>query len=666
MASRDPESGSQTVDVVLFSGGRGSGALSKQLVSDSRINLTIAINGYDDGASTGEVRRFLGDSLGPSDFRKNASRLATELGTCARTLLDILDARLPTGESPAQAAAGLRERVRDIPELAVRVDAFLHELEFKGESFKFDDCSIGNVVFAGGFLRCGRRFNEAVDDYCSMLGLPAGSIENVTDGSNAYLVAISAEDVVLCSEEELVGAAARNRIREIYLIDRRLSEDERARLRANPSDARRLFENRRAAVGLNPRLASRLATADLIVYAPGTQHSSLFPSYLTPGLGDTIARNLTAIKLLVTNIQTDSEIEGSSAVDIINRALYHLNEKGRASRPSPCLITHYLVNDPGHVEPSAPYVPLGQMELLEDPRLVRIGHYEDGVSGRHDASKVLGPFLHALADEPRLQKIAVLLYDAGTMNKVTQTLLELVRGGVTELSAEVTVLYHGAPLDSGFLDSLPVAVRALPMDRDFANEIRDGRFDYVLLFESSGMYRGEDIVVLASHLTIGRLDSVWGSRRLSMRDIEESMRLRYEKTPVLRAISALGSHFLSLACLLLYGRYISDTLSGARAVRAEDALALAVPLTHKRANQYLLAHVLRRKGEILEVPVQFFPISPERVKRTSIFEGVQSLTALVRARIAARPASETATPASQDPITGRRRTTRRTTPAASR
>ena len=49
--------------VVLFSGGRGSGVLSKQLLRDPRIQLTLAINGYDDGASTGEVRRFLGDAL---------------------------------------------------------------------------------------------------------------------------------------------------------------------------------------------------------------------------------------------------------------------------------------------------------------------------------------------------------------------------------------------------------------------------------------------------------------------------------------------------------------------------------------------------------------------------------------------------------------------------
>jgi 2-phospho-L-lactate transferase/gluconeogenesis factor (CofD/UPF0052 family) len=71
------------VSVVLFSGGRGSGVLTRQLVGHPDVTLTIAINGYDDGASTGEVRRFLGDSLGPSDFRKNASHLAKRLRSCA-------------------------------------------------------------------------------------------------------------------------------------------------------------------------------------------------------------------------------------------------------------------------------------------------------------------------------------------------------------------------------------------------------------------------------------------------------------------------------------------------------------------------------------------------------------------------------------------------------
>jgi len=57
----------RALSVVVFSGGRGSSVLSKELITHPGISLTLAINGYDDGMSTGEVRRFLGDALGPSN-----------------------------------------------------------------------------------------------------------------------------------------------------------------------------------------------------------------------------------------------------------------------------------------------------------------------------------------------------------------------------------------------------------------------------------------------------------------------------------------------------------------------------------------------------------------------------------------------------------------------
>jgi hypothetical protein len=122
---------------------------------------------------------------------------------------------------------------------------------------------------------------------------------------------------------------------------------------------------------------------------------------------------------------------------------------------------------------------------------------------------------------------------------------------------------------------------------------------------------------------------VWGSRRLSVRDIEESYRLRYRKNALLGAISYFGSHALSLAYLFMYGRYISDTLSAVRAVRAADAFDTGIDLTDKRANHLLLSELLRRKAEILEIPVQFFGISPDRVKRTSPLEGLQALATIV-------------------------------------
>ena len=86
---------------------------------------------------------------------------------------------------------------------------------------------------------------------------------------------------------------------------------------------------------------------------------------------------------------------------------------------------------------------------------------------------------------------------------------------------------------------------------------------------------------------------------------------------MLGAISYVGSHVLSLLYLALYGRYVSDTLSAPGRYASATRVSIPVPLTHKLANQHLLSALLRRKAEMFEVPVQFFSISPEQVKRTT-------------------------------------------------
>lgn len=645
--------------VVLFSGGRGSGALSRQLISSPNVELTVVINGYDDGASTGEVRRFLGDALGPSDFRKNAANLAGARRTCPAALLDLLDLRLPEQYAASDAIALLTDGplpqdafasriARQVQALAVdareavasRLQAFVSELHRTGRAFAFGDCSLGNLVFAGGFLLAARDFNRAVDDYCALVGLPSGTIENVTTGANAYLVALEHDGRVLATEEEIVDAARPNRIHDIFLIARPLDEAALRAIAAGEISAADLFVREAAPLTLNPRVAAKIAAADLIIYGPGTQHSSLFPSYVTPGLGEAIARNRAAMKVLVTNIQPDAEIGGSSAVDLVDRAVHYLRNKGQASIPVPFLVTHSLLNDPSIPESTRPYVPLGLTDTIEDPRLVRIGNYEDGLTGRHHPSRVLEPFIASIVGRRERKRVAILLTDTTSLNKVTQTLLELVRGGIERVPIDVTVFYaSAAPLAPELASGFPFDLHHLAAERDFTAAARQRRFEYVLLFESSGMYRGEETVPLLAQLTTGRLDAVWGSRRLSLRDIEESYRLRYSASALQGAISYAGSYLLSIACLLLYGRHISDTLSGVRAVRADDVLARNVDLTHKNANHELLSRLLRRKADIVEMPVRFVPLSPERVKRTTALEGLGALTTLIGRRFS-RPAND--------------------------
>ena len=109
--------------------------------------------------------------------------------------------------------------------------------------------------------------------------------------------------------------------------------------------------------------------------------------------------------------------------------------------------------------------------------------------------------------------------------------------------------------------------------------------------------------------------------------------------------SRFGSHVLSVLYLMLFGQYISDTLSGARAVRARYLLDLNVHPSHKLANHQLLAALLRDRSEVLEVPVRFLPISPERVKRTSVVDGLRALLEIVASRF--RAPSKRAASASQ-------------------
>src|SRR5262245_52291473 len=433
-----------TLKVVLFSGGRGAQVLSETLIADPRISLAIAINGYDDGLSTGEVRSFLGDALGPSDFRKNASRLARALRSAPPALLEIVDLRLPPECSVRDGMAALRalqgeaagegigrklaEQIASLPRpvaagVAGAAAALLAELEARDGRFAFGDCALGNLIFAGCFLREGRRFNAGLDAYCSLLGLRPGLVDNVSDGTNAFLVALGRDGRLIASEAAIVDASLRHQVAEIFLLPRPPSPEVRAELAsASGPQLRAWLEAHEIEIPPNPRVLARISEADLVIYAPGTQHSSLFPSYLTRGLGEAIAHNLGAIKLLVTNLHEDAEIADLSAVQLVERAVHYLRAKGRREIPTPCLVTHYLINDPAGPEGRVPHVPLGAIERLEDPRLVRIANFEHAATGTHDARKVIGPFVESLLIRPRL-RVTVLLLDAESTDKLAQTIL---------------------------------------------------------------------------------------------------------------------------------------------------------------------------------------------------------------------------------------------------
>src|ERR1700686_5868080 len=91
------EGGRSQINLVLFSGGSGTQSITEALLKHPQISLTIVINAYDDGHSTGRLRRFIPGMLGPSDVRKNINRLMPSSERSEKSLAVVSDFRLPVG-----------------------------------------------------------------------------------------------------------------------------------------------------------------------------------------------------------------------------------------------------------------------------------------------------------------------------------------------------------------------------------------------------------------------------------------------------------------------------------------------------------------------------------------------------------------------------------------
>src|SRR3954467_13925904 len=83
------------LNVVMFSGGRGTGSITDAFFKHGQISLTLLVNTYDDGLSTGALRGLIPGMLGPSDVRKNISRLIAPADRADRALRTFIEYRFP-------------------------------------------------------------------------------------------------------------------------------------------------------------------------------------------------------------------------------------------------------------------------------------------------------------------------------------------------------------------------------------------------------------------------------------------------------------------------------------------------------------------------------------------------------------------------------------------
>jgi len=391
------------LNVVVLNGGRGAATLIPALLDRQGLHVTSVVNAYDDGKSTGEIRRFFG-MLGPSDIRKVQELMLPQDDPDYAAHRQLFRFRYPVECNRAHVleelcrfadggsdtlvgvhldSDGVRAGVRRFVKEFVRGLQLIEQVN--NEIFDFADCSIMNCIYAGAFLFFRRNIEEATQAIDRLFKLRGTVLP--TSIEDKKLVALRENGEMLYSEAEIVELRSNVRIERVYLLDRLLDRKRFDLL--STSEKRAYLDQHHCYVGVSSGVKLALKQADIIIYSAGTQHSSLYPTYLSSGLTRSIADNRNAFKVFITNIGADYETPSYKASDYIKGAYRYLSQSDARDYSMQELFDAVLINT-SRMKADETYVVFDEVEFADVPIKLVIGEFEAALApGRHDGKKIV-------------------------------------------------------------------------------------------------------------------------------------------------------------------------------------------------------------------------------------------------------------------------------------
>jgi len=247
-----------------------------------------------------------------------------------------------------------------------------------------------NCVYAGAFLTFNRNIEQATSFIDRLFKLRGTVLP--TSIEDKKLVALRENGQMLYSEADIVELRSNVRVERIYLLDKLLDKTRFETL--STSDKRYYLERHHCYVGVSPGVRMALQMADIIIYSPGTQHSSLYPTYMSAGLAQVIADNKSAYKVFITNIGADYETPNYKASDYIRGAHRYLNLSDDRSYTMDELFDVDLVNQ-SRLKADETYVEYDEACFADITVSLLVDVFESPSSpGKHDGVKLVQSILN--------------------------------------------------------------------------------------------------------------------------------------------------------------------------------------------------------------------------------------------------------------------------------
>ena len=278
--------------ITLISGGSGSTNIQIGLYKlFPQLSINLLINGYDDGKSTGVLRKLFPNTLGISDFRKNQI-LEYELIYGNNNLYKLLNLRF-THDDPYVYLINIIKNL----DISIEIQKFLldnTEYFFKTSQSKeiiYEDFSFMNIIYCSLLHKNHNNIELVCNIIKNLFGLKNNIYINSADC--LLLKAITKNGDILLDEGSIVDFNDKND----KIID--------------------IFFDKKYPV-LNPKTSDLLLKSDIILFSCGTQFSSLIPTYKTLLFKETIQKSK-ASKYLIMNCEYDNDIINYSGNDLLDK-----------------------------------------------------------------------------------------------------------------------------------------------------------------------------------------------------------------------------------------------------------------------------------------------------------------------------------------------------------
>lgn len=646
--------------VVVFAGGSGAQALIHHLAFELSLPVTVVVNAYDDGKSTGVLRDLIPGMLGPSDIRKNIANLIPEDHGEGSACKRILDYRFPQHLQDSEIKTALRLFIQNpesekyygfkqlfsqlAPQKQARIgeaiEAFLDWFEKQKTDQKslLADMALGNILIAGLYLLKDRNFNEAIDGMHRLFPL-RGRVLNVNDGANRVLVGLREDGFLAARESEIVNDHSEFAYQEIFLLEESLANSELHRLRSLGKEALQdQLRQIHCPTRLNPVVAEHLRTADLILAGPGTPFSSLYPTYLTEGLGDLLEKEVKVPKVLLTNIGEDFDTSKMTARFLFEKATQHFK---LAESP----FTHCFVNVPNGQGSKGKglhsWIQPGSFDNIKERGIkVLLGDWEDKVNpGKHDCSKVAAALAKILWQPGHLpnpfgfRSLSIILPAYNEEKCVTPLLNKILSVDFSPLRTFTEIIF----VDDGSTDRTvelvksfqEVTLLAKPKNEGKGSAVRMGlsvsRGDFAVIHDADLEYEPQELVTLLKPMIEQGFKAVYGSRTLISSNTKRHLKFIYKKKQEQYWMAYVGNYVLSLSLFALYGKYLTDTLTAYKMYDGETIRSMDLRRNGFELDHEITTTILKRGIDILEVPVSYQPRTHEEGKKIRIRDGFIAL-----------------------------------------